>query len=185
MDNVFYIKISVLILLVIFFIIRKSFTLHYKTFTFRLSIKYIVTSILMILYFFGIFDLAIIDFAPSVQLLGVVLIFVGYCLFYFAHKNLSINWSPVIEKKFTKSRYLVKTGPYKYLIHPIYSASIITLFGFLLFTKNWLLIGIPLVILVLFYCYKIPKEEKELRRNFGKSFDVYFNERKRFIPLVW
>lgn len=185
METIFYIKISVLILLVIFFVIRKSFTLHYKTFTFRLSIKYIITSILMILYFFGIFDWAILDFGFVVQILGAVIIFGGYYLFYSAHKHLSINWSPIIEKKFSKSRYLVKTGPYRYLVHPIYSASIITLFGFLLFTLNWLLVGLPLILLILFYCYKIPKEEKELRRNFGKSFDIYFNKRKRFIPKIW
>lgn len=185
MESVLITKFAVLFLLIVFFIIRKSFTLHYKTFTLRLSIKYLVTCLLMFFYFLGVFDWAVFSFGFLIRFMGICLIFSGFSLFYFSHKHLANNWSPVIEKKFTKSRYLVKTGPYSYLVHPIYSASIITLLGFLLFTQNWLLVGIPLFLLILFYCYKIPKEERELRINFGKSFDVYLSKRKRFIPGIW
>ena len=177
------VKVIVLVLLIVFFILRSSFIKHYKTFTFRLSIKYIVTIILLILYFGGYFDFAMLGINSYVRMiLGLLIIFIGMVLFFWTHAHLGKNWSPVIEKKFTKSRKLIKTGPYRHMRHPIYSASFVTLIGFGIFTANWLIFVVPLVILVVFYAIKIPKEEKELTRNFGKEYEKYMKDTPRFIP---
>jgi protein-S-isoprenylcysteine O-methyltransferase Ste14 len=117
--------------------------------------------------------------------MGLILVLLGFSLFFYAHSNLASNWSPIIEKKFTKSRYLVKTGPYKYLVHPIYAASILSLIGFFLLTANYVFVGIPLLILIAFYLVKIPREEQELKRNFGKAFENYLETRWRFVPGLW
>jgi protein-S-isoprenylcysteine O-methyltransferase Ste14 len=179
------IKIFVIVLGVLYFIIRSKYITHYKKFSYRLLIKWFIILVLAFFYCFGYFDKFYVNLHYIFRILGLIIVLLGYWLFFYAHKHLSINWSPVLEKRFTKSRYLVKTGPYKYLVHPIYSASMLSLIGFFLLSSNLILTGIPLVILIIFYSYKIPREEKELRRNFGKSFELYFRERKRFIPGIW
>jgi len=49
----------------------------------------------------------------------------------------------------------------------------ILLLGFFLLSANWLFATIPLIILIIFYSIKIPLEEKELERNFGKKYIEY------------
>ena len=61
------------------------------------------------------------------------------------------------------------------------------LIGFFILTSNWVLIGIPFVILILFYMSKIPREEKELIDNFGKEYLRYkiTNLWKYDLPKGW
>jgi len=168
------IKILALALVLIFFLIRSRFVSHYKKFTPRTLIKYIIVLFLFYFYIAGYFDFAQLNFGVYFRLIaGIIIIFLGMWLLFWAHIHLGKNWSPIIEKKFSRSRKLIKSGPYKYLRHPIYSASFITLIGFFILTSNWILVGIPLVILILFYINKIPREEKELRDNFGKNYLNY------------
>jgi protein-S-isoprenylcysteine O-methyltransferase Ste14 len=179
------IKILVILLLVVFFVARSKFTKHHKQFKPRFLIKYVIFVLLAIFYLSPIADVFIIAINFKIRLLvGLPIIFLGMALFFWAHEHLLTNWSPVIEKKFAKSRYLVKTGPYKYVLHPIYSASIICIMGFFILTANWLIMLIPTIILLLFYFIKVPKEEDELIRNFGKDYKEFMKTRGRFIPRI-
>jgi protein-S-isoprenylcysteine O-methyltransferase Ste14 len=47
-----------------------------------------------------------------------------------------------------------------------------------------LLIGIPLLILITFYSIKIPKEERELKNNFGKKYLEYMKTTGGLIPKI-
>jgi protein-S-isoprenylcysteine O-methyltransferase Ste14 len=179
-------KIFTTFLFLVFFILRNNFISHYKKFTYRFAIKYIVLILLLFFYLSGL-----LDFASFIRnyafrfLVGSLFTILGFFLFYFSHKALGENWSPIIEKRFHKSRFLVVKGPYKYLVHPIYTASILVFIGFGILTGNWVIGGVPLVILICFYFYKVPLEEAELRNNFGKKYLSYLNSRKRFIPGLW
>ena len=180
-----FIKISMLLLVIFFFIIRSKFIKHYKKFTPRTLIKYLIILALFYFYIFGYFDFAKLNFNIYFRLIaGIIIIFLGFLLLFWAHSKLRINWSPIIEKKFSKSRSLIKSGPYKYIRHPIYTASFISLIGFFIFTSNWILTGIPLLILILFYIYKIPEEEKELIDNFGKKYNDYIKTTGGLLPKI-
>lgn len=184
MDFEITIKIITCVLVFIFLLIRERFTSHYKI-TPRLMIKNVIIIILFVLYFLKIFDFAKINLNPYLRIfLGFPVIFLGIFLFFWSHMHLRENWSPVIEKKFTKSKKLVNTGPYKYLRHPIYSASLITLLGFAILTANWLFTGIPLLILIIFFTYKIPKEEKSLISNFGQNYRKYMKQTGGLFPKL-
>jgi protein-S-isoprenylcysteine O-methyltransferase Ste14 len=179
------IKIIVLLLVIFFFIFRSRFLRHYKKFTPRTLIKYFIILFLFYFYIFGYLDFAQINFNIYFRLIvGVIIIILGMSLLFWAHSHLKINWSPIIEKKFSKSRSLVKSGPYKYIRHPIYTASFISLFGFFILTSNWLLTGIPLLIFISFYIHKIPMEEKELNNNFGKKYKEYTKTTGGLIPKL-
>jgi protein-S-isoprenylcysteine O-methyltransferase Ste14 len=185
MNTEMLIKILALILVIFFFLFRSRFLKHYKKFTTRTLIKYFIILFLFYFYIAGYFDFAQLDFNIYFRLIvGIIIIFLGMFLLFLAHSYLRTNWSPIIEKKFSKSRSLIKSGPYKYIRHPIYTASFISLLGLFILTANWLLTGIPLIILVLFYSYKIPKEEKELINNFGKRYEDYMKTTGGLMPKL-
>lgn len=168
------VKLIVFALVIIFFLIRSRFIKHYKKFTPRTLIKYIILVVLFFFYFLGYFDFALLNLNIFLRIFGgLLVILIGFLFFIWAHKHLGENWSPIIEKKFSKSRKIITSGPYRYIRHPIYAASFITLIGFFMLSANWLLVGIPLIILILFYASKIPREEGELIANFGKKYLDY------------
>jgi protein-S-isoprenylcysteine O-methyltransferase Ste14 len=163
--------------------VHSRFVKHYKKFTPKTFIKYIIILILFFPYINGYFDFAQLNFNIYLRLVfGILIISSGISLFFWAHVHLGKNWSPIIEKKFAKSKEFVKSGPYKYVRHPIYTASFIILFGFFMLTANWILTGIPLVILILFYLSKIPREEKELINNFGREYKEYMKRTGGLFP---
>jgi protein-S-isoprenylcysteine O-methyltransferase Ste14 len=137
------------------------------------------------LYLFGVLDFAFLNFNIYLRLIaGGIILLGGFMLFFSAHKHLNENWSPIIEKKFSKSRSLILEGPYRYIRHPIYVGSMILLLGFFLLSANWLFATIPLIILIIFYSIKIPLEEKELERNFGKKYIEYKKRTGGFFPKI-
>ncbi|MDR3595609.1 isoprenylcysteine carboxylmethyltransferase family protein [Clostridium sp.] len=80
---------------------------------------------------------------------------------------------------------LVKNGPYKYLRHPAYTGSIITLLGIPFSLRT--LTGILLVgiIVAIAYGYRIFVEEKALLKNFGDEYVKYSKHTWRIIPWIW
>lgn len=179
------IKIIASLLVAFFFVFRSRFTKHYKMFTYNTLIKWFILAALAIFYLSGSFDGFALNFSFYIRILtGIPIILLGFSLLFWAHFNLRNNWSPIIEKKFTKSRKLITTGPYRYLRHPIYSASFISLIGFFILTANWLLAAIPFFILLFFYIYKIPREEKELLDNFGAKYKRYMKRTGGLFPKI-
>lgn len=185
MNLALLIKILALLLVIAFFLIRSRFVRHYKKFTPRTWIKHIIFVALFYPYLTGYFDFAQLGLNIYFRLIGGgIIVVLGFSLLFWAHIHLGKNWSPIIEKKFSKSRKLVESGPYKYIRHPIYTASFITLIGFFILTANWILTGIPLIILILFYASKISREEKELTDNFGKKYLEYMKRTGGLFPKL-
>jgi len=181
----FLIKILVVILLALFFVFRNKFTGYYKKSSFRFLIKYFIITIVLLFYFSGIMDFASISFNIYLRLLlGLLLIFGGYSLFFVAHKHLGQNWSTLLDKKISKKDRLIKTGPYKYVRHPSYSASILALIGFGILTANWIIFSICFLVLLIFYIYKVPREEKFLTEKFGKEYIDYRKKTPGFFPRL-
>lgn len=144
-----------------------------------------VTLVLMFMYLSGLIDFALLPFRLFLRIGGGgIFLLSGFVLFFWSHHHLGKNWSPIIEKRFSLSRFLVKTGPYAYIRHPIYTASFITLVGFFFLSANWILGGAPLLILGAFYVYKIPLEEKELLRNFGEEYSKYMKKTGGLLPKL-
>jgi protein-S-isoprenylcysteine O-methyltransferase Ste14 len=183
MEKETIVKISILILMVLFFLARSKFTRHHKKFEPKTLIKYVAAFILFFLYLGKYIDFALLPINFYVRIIvGGILIILGLALFFASHYYLGNNWSPNIEKRFSKSKTLITTGPYRYIRHPIYTASFITLLGFGILSANWFLFGIPLLVLIAFYSRKIPKEEKSLILNFGKKYLEYKKRTGSLLP---
>lgn len=80
---------------------------------------------------------------------------------------------------------IIQTGPYKYIRHPAYSGSILSLLGIAGAFRS--LIGIvgTLTIIAVIYGYRIKIEEKVLESNFKTSYQEYKEHTKRIIPYIW
>lgn len=80
---------------------------------------------------------------------------------------------------------IIQTGPYKYLRHPAYSGSILSLIGISLCFRNIIgLIG-TLVIIAIIYGYRIKVEEQMLEKIFNNSYKGYKKRTKKIIPFIW
>ncbi|KAL7276378.1 hypothetical protein RUND412_000647 [Rhizina undulata] len=98
---------------------------------------------------------------------------------------------------------LVKTGAYKYVRHPAYTGIIAVVVGMALaemgptsaascfFTRStdwWVFVGWLAFhggMTVAFLGKRVREEEKTLKETFGKEWEVYAGETKKFIPGIW
>lgn len=97
---------------------------------------------------------------------------------------------------------LIKTGPYRYLIHPSYTGAFLCMVAFqgALFDQHWAWIQslVPFLDLpwwsgVLLYSWLLSRifttrarnEEAVMAAHFGAEWDEYVKERWRFVPLVY
>jgi protein-S-isoprenylcysteine O-methyltransferase Ste14 len=83
-----------------------------------------------------------------------------------------------------RSRRLVTTGAYRYARHPVYALGLVIGACLVLISANWviaLIVGVTTAHLVL---VRLPREERELRTEFGDRFDSYARTTPRLVPRV-
>ena len=106
------------------------------------------------------------------HILSNVFIFGGFIL-------LASAWRVLYEAQ--RGRRLAVTGAYSRIRHPQYVGFVAILFGFLL---QWptLLTVVMFPILVSMYWRLALREEREVRAQFGKEYELYAARTPRFIP---
>jgi protein-S-isoprenylcysteine O-methyltransferase Ste14 len=87
-----------------------------------------------------------------------------------ARHHLGRNWSGAITE--TVGHQLVRSGPYRLVRHPIYSAMLGMTLGTTLVSGE-LHALLALALMIVAYARKIPLEEHHLRSIFGPSYDEY------------
>lgn len=119
----------------------------------------------------------------SIRVLGFVVGAYAMWLFFYVHKTLGDNWSPVLEIR--KEHALIISGPYKWVRHPMYSDMMLWLVSFVLITSNWfyaitITTGLSILLII-----RIPDEEKLMLDQFGEQYKIYMKHTRRLIPLVY
>lgn len=118
-----------------------------------------------------------------IQVVGAIVLIISFYLFYLVIRE-NPYLSPAILVQKEREQTVIKTGPYRYVRHPYYFASI------LFFLGTTLLLGslyglIPALILTILIVIRALMEERTLRKEL-KGYDVYMVEVKyRFIPHLW
>lgn len=99
-----------------------------------------------------------------------------------ARRHLGSNWSG--EVRIAAGHQLVRTGPYRWVRHPIYTALLGMYCGTALVSGQiHALVALGMVIVA--YCRKISMEEKALRNTFGAEHEIYRQETWAWIPGVY
>jgi protein-S-isoprenylcysteine O-methyltransferase Ste14 len=84
-----------------------------------------------------------------------------------------------------EGHHVVQTGPYRFVRHPAYTGSLLTVLGIGFALQSW---GAVLVMAAVFgvtFGYRIRVEEKVLTDSLGEEYLSYSRRVKRLIPYVY
>jgi protein-S-isoprenylcysteine O-methyltransferase Ste14 len=117
-----------------------------------------------------------------VHIIGVIIQTAFLAFAIWARRTLGRNWSGNVTVKVDHE--LVRTGPYRRIRHPIYTA----MFG--MYAGAAITVGqvhsiVALGILMLAYARKMRQEELVMRGEFGAAYDDYRRHSWAVIPPVW
>jgi protein-S-isoprenylcysteine O-methyltransferase Ste14 len=82
----------------------------------------------------------------------------------------------------TSNQTVVKSGPYRWLRHPAYTGSILTLVGFPLALGTWVGALFVLLLAVGGFLYRVRVEEQALLQALGEEYREYMEHTWRFFP---
>jgi protein-S-isoprenylcysteine O-methyltransferase Ste14 len=102
--------------------------------------------------------------------LGIAITALGFALTLWARYILGDNWSGTVTIKVEHE--LIRTGPYRYVRHPIYTGIIVALVGTALARDQWRGVAAVLLLWVSFTIKRL-KEEQFMRQTFGTQYIEY------------
>lgn len=114
---------------------------------------------------------------------GIIGFGFGLILFWWVHKTLGKNWSPILEIR--KNHKLITNGPYKYIRHPMYTQIWIWVICQWLILSNWVVGLVGILTWTILYVIRIPEEEKMMVEEFGQEYEDYMRKTKKIIPWVY
>jgi protein-S-isoprenylcysteine O-methyltransferase Ste14 len=115
------------------------------------------------------------------QAAGAVVCVAGLFVTVWARRTLAGNWSSDVT--FKQGHELVKTGPYRFVRHPIYTGLLLMCAGSAMDTgrlRCWL----GLVLVAAGFWIKLKQEEKLMLRHFPDEYPAYRKEVKALVPFV-
>jgi protein-S-isoprenylcysteine O-methyltransferase Ste14 len=114
--------------------------------------------------------------------LGAIIQAAFILLAVWARRHLGRNWSAAV--RIGEDHELVRTGPYRLLRHPIYTAMLGMFVGTAIASSQYhALLG--LAILVLAYVRKTRMEEQILHQTFGVEYDAYRRDTWALVPFLF
>jgi protein-S-isoprenylcysteine O-methyltransferase Ste14 len=116
-----------------------------------------------------------------VFVLGLVLALGGVAVRQYAIASLGRFFT--VRVMTAPGQTVVESGPYRYVRHPSYSGSLMTVLGVLLLSTNWLSLACFVVALPGFI-YRIRVEEQALTRALGDPYRDYMRRTRRLVPFV-
>lgn len=125
--------------------------------------------------------LPLIPYHPWLGVVGLAITLLGFALTYWARFALAGNWSGHVTIKV--GHELVRSGPYRFVRHPIYSGILLAAVGTALaHDQRVSLIALPL--LWLSFTIKRLKEEQFMQQTFGDQYEGYRLTTGAIIPLL-
>ncbi|HKD85801.1 MAG TPA: isoprenylcysteine carboxylmethyltransferase family protein [Terriglobales bacterium] len=116
-----------------------------------------------------------------VEALGVVLTAAGIALAFWARAFLGGNWSGTVTVKV--GHQLVRTGPYRWVRHPIYSGLILALIGTAIERRQ---VRGAIAVILLYIGFKIKSriEERTMTNTFGAEYADYSRTTGAIVPKL-
>ncbi len=122
----------------------------------------------------------LVKFPYVLRWLGLFFLAGAAVLYRWTHKSLDKNFTDTVFIR--KGAFLVQSGPYRWVRHPMYLSALMIALGTGLTLDNLLLgvFGISLILVIMFY--RTPLEEQKLMERHGKAYRDYIKNTGRFIP---
>jgi protein-S-isoprenylcysteine O-methyltransferase Ste14 len=115
--------------------------------------------------------------------LGIAGILAGVVLRWYAIRVLGRFFTRDVATQ--TGQTVVQDGPYRFIRHPAYSGTLLTLLGIGLTLGNWLALLVVLISGVVGHLYRVRVEEQALVDALGEPYRAYMRGTRRFIPFVW
>src|SRR5579863_6554340 len=117
----------------------------------------------------------------SLYWLGVALIVAGLAFAIWARMHLGRNWSGSVTVK--EAHELIRSGPYAYVRHPIYTGLITAVLGTAIISGT-LRAAVGLVIITLSLLRKLRTEEAFMRDTFPGEYQRYCAQVPALVPFT-
>jgi len=121
-----------------------------------------------------------VDFALAV--LGTILIVAGTGINVAGRLALKENWGNQI--RIYEHHTLVESGVYRYIRHPLYSSTILMMYGFSFLFTNPIVFLLNTIIFFPFMVYRAKQEDAMLAIVFPDTFSKYKSKTGLFIPKL-
>jgi protein-S-isoprenylcysteine O-methyltransferase Ste14 len=114
--------------------------------------------------------------------LGVVLLASALFIFWRAHADLGLNWSPSLEIR--EKHELITRGIYGLIRHPMYASQWLLAIAQPLLLQNWIAGFMNLLVFIPFYFLRVKAEEKMMLDSFGNEYREYMNRTGGVLPKM-
>ena len=121
---------------------------------------------------------------PSwLSVLGILIVLAGIALGTSARLALAQAYQP--RATVQPDSQLVRSGPYRYIRHPLYSAAVLWAAGWPLIIDSIIGAGLTVAILLPALIARIKREEAELYKEFGQGYVSYSADTWRMFPRLF
>ncbi len=114
--------------------------------------------------------------------LGVLLLVAGVFIFWRAHADLGLNWSPSLEIR--EKHELITRGIYGVIRHPMYASQWLVAIAQPLLLQNWIAGFLNLIAFIPFYFLRVRAEEQMMLDSFGTQYQEYMNKTGGVVPKI-
>jgi protein-S-isoprenylcysteine O-methyltransferase Ste14 len=128
---------------------------------------------------FGRLNQRFVPLSPLLDIAGILLTAVGAAFAIWARAHLGKYWSGDVTIR--QEHRLIRTGPYRFVRHPIYSGMLLALIGTVLAIGEYRVI-LGFAVILLGFIKKATKEESFLQIQFGADFDEHRRHTGFFLP---
>ncbi|MEK6225843.1 MAG: isoprenylcysteine carboxylmethyltransferase family protein [Chloroflexota bacterium] len=123
-----------------------------------------------------------LDVLDPLRWVGLALVVLGVGFALWAIAALGRHYD--LELEIHRDHELVRTGPYRFVRHPIYTGLGLHFVGACLATGNLALIAGTLLVTFPALYLRAKTEERLLRERFGAAYDAYAREVGMLVPLL-
>jgi protein-S-isoprenylcysteine O-methyltransferase Ste14 len=106
--------------------------------------------------------------------LGVILLTGALFVFWRAHADLGLNWSPTLEIR--EKHELITRGIYGMIRHPMYASQWLWVIAQPLLLQNWVAGFLNLLVFIPFYILRVRAEEQLMLEQFGDQYSSYMQK---------
>ena len=112
--------------------------------------------------------------------IGVLLSAGALFLFWRAHADLGLNWSPSLEIR--EKHELITRGIYGVIRHPMYASQWLLSLATPLLLQNWIAGFLNFLVFIPFYLLRVKAEEQMMLDSFGAPYQEYLQKTGGVLP---
>ncbi|MDX2464253.1 MAG: protein-S-isoprenylcysteine O-methyltransferase [Porticoccus sp.] len=122
------------------------------------------------------------EITAALRVLGTIIFVGSLWVLWRSHVDLAANFSPSLCIR--EDHVLVTQGVYRKIRHPMYLSFFMWAIGQALIVDNWLAGPLGLLAMAMIYRFRVPREERQLRGQFGAEYESYQKRTGRLLPKL-